>query len=183
MAKRKKLRSSQGETNDDIQQSINQIEEEISNITNWNDADFIWKRFQQVADSDNSASTQAMWKWKKKLFPKIKPNPPMGIKNLQGQVKTNPDDIKYIDEKEYCHWLRPRPLLPDLQDIDILQDQLFQKRLKIASEIKSAPWTERELDKVLASLKQEKSRYPSGLICDIFQNWRRPEFIHIDPTK
>ena len=129
-------RSTQEETNDDIQRKITQIEEEISNLTNWKDADLIWKRFQQVADSDSSASTQAMWKWKKKLFPKIKPHPPMGIKDLKGQVKTSEREVKYIYEKEYLHRLRTRPLLPDLKDINILQDQLFQKRLKSASNIR-----------------------------------------------
>ena len=39
----------------------------------------------------------------------------------------------------------------------------------MACNIKSPPWTEEELNKVLSSLKQGKSRDQSGLICDIFQ--------------
>ena len=58
---RKKLRRlNQKQTNIDYHQQILDIEEEISNITNWKNADYIWKKFEQVADSDNSSSTQAM---------------------------------------------------------------------------------------------------------------------------
>ena len=75
LEQRKKLRRmNQPETDTDYQQQILNIEEEISNITNWNKAEDIWEKFEQVADSDNSASTQAMWKWKKNCSPKLDPS-------------------------------------------------------------------------------------------------------------
>ena len=60
----------------DCEREILQIEGEISEITIWKDADVIWKRFPDVAHSYNSASTKAMLKWKKSLFPKINRQPP-----------------------------------------------------------------------------------------------------------
>ena len=146
------------------------VEEEISRITQWKDAHHIWNMFQQVADSNNSTSTQAMWKWKKKLFPKIKRSPPIGIKDKMGNVKSKGWEIKKVYENEYKHRLRNRPLLPELQDIEIIQEQLFQRRLESATKIATPPWSMIELDKVLSSLKPGKARDPSGLICDIFQN-------------
>ena len=168
---RKKIRRlSQSETNIDYQQQIIDIEEEISNITNWKEADDIWRKFEKVADSDSSNSTQAMWKWKKTLFPKIRPSPPLGIKDRKGNVKTSRTDIEDIYEKEYLHRLRDRPIIPELSEIMNIQKQLFWKRLESASRRSLPPWTMVELEKVLSSLKQGKSRDPSGLVCTILRN-------------
>ena len=101
LEERKKLRRLSAEDTFQYYKKIQNIEEEVRKITNWQDADHIWDKFQQVADSDNSASTQAMWKWKKQLFPKIKPAPPMGVKNNKGEVKTRSQDIISIYENDY----------------------------------------------------------------------------------
>ena len=171
LEQRKKLRrESQKDTNHDYQQDISRLEEEIRRITSWEDATHMWDMFQQVADSDNPTSTQAMWKWKKKLFPKIKHSSPMGVKDKKGDVKTKSSDIKRVFEEEYKHRLRARPILPEIQDIEMIQDQLFQKRLESASKITTPPWTMVELEKVLSSLKSGKARDPSGLVCDIFKS-------------
>ena len=163
LEKRKKLRrDTQVESEKDREKQILDIEEEIRNITNWNDKERIWKKFTEVANSDNSASTLAMWKWKKELFPKIRPSPPMGVKDRKGKVKTESNTIKLEYEKEYKHRLRARPLIAELENIENIQNQLFQKRLNSASMVKIPPWTMVELDKVLNSLKSGKSRDPSG---------------------
>ena len=167
---RKKLRrGTQKETDKDNQEHIQQIESEIQKLTNWKDRDYIWEKFQQVADSDNSASTQAMWKWKKQLFPKWKPLPPMGVKNKEGEVKIKSFDVKEIYKEEYKHCLRGRPFLPELLEIGEAQDKLFGKRLILASKVSTPPNTMKELDKVLSSLKTGKARDLSGLSCDIFK--------------
>ena len=167
---RKKLRrNTQEETVRDNQERIKQIESEIQKLTNWKDRESIWQKFQQVADSDNSTSTQAMWKWKKQLFPKIKQCPPMGVKNKKGEVETKSAQVKEIYKEEYKHRLRARPLIPELLDIEEVQNKLFQIRLKVTRNVTTPPWTMKELNKVLSSLKSGKARDPSGLSCDIFK--------------
>ena len=131
LEKRKKLRRlSQNETDTDYHQQILDIEKEIGNITSWQDAKYIWDRFQKVADSDNTASTQAMWKWKKELFPKVKLTPPMGVKNKKGKIITGGQKIKDIYLAEYKHRLRPRPIHSDMKNIEKIQNQLFEKTIK-----------------------------------------------------
>ena len=110
-----------------------------------------------------------MWKWKKTLFPKIRPDPPLGIKDREGNVKSSRTAIDDIYEREYRHRFRDRPIIPELSDIVNIQKQLFLKRLESASRKSSPPWTLAELDKVLSSLKEGKSRDPSGLTCTIFK--------------
>ena len=65
-----------------------------------------------------------MWKWKKKMFPKIRPTPPMSVNDRKGKVKTGKKDIKDIYEQEFNHRLRNRPILPELKDIQVKQDLL-----------------------------------------------------------
>jgi hypothetical protein len=166
---RKKLRRITKDEGTDYQKEILEIEDKISRITNWRKADKIWSKLQEVAESDNSDSIQAMWKWKKQLFPKIRPSPPMGVKDNTGNVRTSGSEITDIYEREFQHRLRARPYIPELQDIEIIQSQLFEKRLHSASQITSPPWTMAELDIVLSSLKSGKSRDPSGLTCDLFK--------------
>ena len=94
--RRNKLRRITKDEGTDYQQEILEIEDKISRITNWRKADNIWSKFQEVADSDNSASIQAMWKWKKQLFLKIRPTPPMGVKDYTGNVQTSGSEITNI---------------------------------------------------------------------------------------
>ena len=69
MEKRRKIRQAlQDENEDDIQRRIKETEDQIRRITTWADAKDIWARFQQVANSENTASTQAMWKLKKRNY-------------------------------------------------------------------------------------------------------------------
>ena len=91
----------------------------------------------------------------------------MGVKHIQGEVKIKGQDVKNIYQKEYKHRLRPRPILPEIHNLESLQDQLFQVRLESASKMLSPPWKMSELEKVLSSLKTGKARDHSGLICDI----------------
>ena len=88
---------------------------------------------------------------KKQLFPKIRPSPPMGVKDNTGNVQTSGSEITNIYEREFQHRLRARPYIPELQDIEIIQSQLFERRLHSASHITLPPWTMAELDIVLSS--------------------------------
>ena len=60
----------------------------------------------------------------------------MGVKYRQGRVKTKTNEIKAEYEREYS---RACPLLPELVDIENMQNQLFQKRLISASRMKTPP--------------------------------------------
>ena len=87
----------------------------------------------------------------------------MGVKDNTGNVQTSGSEKTDIYEREFQHRLCARPYIPELQDIGIIQSQLFEKRLHSVSQITSPPWTMAELDIVLPSLKSGKSRDPSGL--------------------
>ena len=73
----------------------------------------------------------------------------------------------YLDT--YTHRLRHRPIKDDLKEIKELKDMLFYLRLEIAKQRKSKPWTMKQMDKVLLSLKTKKARDPHGLVNDLFK--------------
>ena len=105
----------------DREREIIQIESEISQITNWKDADVIWKRFQDVADLYNLTSTMAMWKWKKSLVLKIKQTSLLEVKDKDGRVRIKENQIKCIYKGEYKYRLQTRLLLYELQGLNTRQ--------------------------------------------------------------
>ena len=50
----------------------------------------------------------------------------MGVKDKKGRVKTGIREIKEIYDQEFKHRLRNRPIIPELKDIEIKQDPLFE---------------------------------------------------------
>ena len=46
---------------------------------------------------------------------------------------------------------------------------MCKRRLEYVRKIKTEPWTESQLNKVLASLKNDKSRDPHGLVNELFK--------------
>ena len=53
-------------------------------------------------------------------------------------------------------------------EIKRLKENLFDKRLKLANSYKSEPWNLNDLEIVLKTLKQGKSRDPNGWVRDLF---------------
>ena len=69
----------------------------------------------------------------------------------------------------FKHRLRHRPIKDDLKHLEVLKEELCEKRLKFASMNKSKSWDSAKLHKVLSSLKKNKSRDAHGLINKIFK--------------
>ena len=63
-----------------------------------------------------------------------------------------------------------------MENLRQLKEELWKRRLSIISQIKTPDWTTENLDKVLKSLKKNKSRDEKGWINEIF----RPEIIGSD---
>ena len=68
----------------------------------------------------------------------------------------------------YCDRLKHREILPHLQNLKTLREQLFQIRLQKAKENRSPPWTMEQLERVLKKLKKRKAKDPIGLVNELF---------------
>ena len=71
--------------------------------------------------------------------------------------------------KEYKQRLRNTPVRPDLKQMKLRKNRIFQLKLKLAESKKSPEWTMADLNKVLSRLKNNKSRDYQGYINEIFK--------------
>ena len=126
--------------------------------------------FGEMDGDDGVVNHQGVWKNKRKLFPKIKPNLPVAKKNLKKQLITNADELKELYLNTFKYRLRHRPAQPGYEENIDLQEELFRLRLELAKDQKSPPWKIEDLNDVLKNLKAGKCRDPEGLIREIFKD-------------
>ena len=120
-----------------------------------------------------------VWKIKKKIFPKHTKALPIAKIGPTGRLVSSPAELKNLYLSTYKHRLRHRPIKPGFQQLKLLKEELCSKRLQLVKLKPQEPWTNKELVKVLQSLKNNKSRDPHSLINEIF----KPGVIGSDPQQ
>ena len=103
------------------------------------------------------------------MFPKNPKISPTAKLDFNGQLETNPENLKKLYLKTFQQRLRHRPIRGDLINLKYLKETLFELRLEFVKLVKSKPWTRSQLNDVLSALKSNKSRDPHGLVRDIFK--------------
>ena len=124
---------------------------------------------QNISNLDNSCNSVGMWKQIRKLFPKILKTVPTGIKNHEGKVVTKTSLVKQIIIRKYKIRLRKRPANPEIKHIMKIKEENARRIIDIAREVKTPPWTAKELSTVLKSFKNNKCRDPNSMINEIFK--------------
>ena len=130
----------------------------------------IIENFKDMDGNEGNLNHQGVWQVKRKQFPKIQPTLPVGKKNVQGQIITNPEELKDLYLDTFKFRLRHRPARPGFEDYMEVQEELFNMRLKLAEGKKTPAWEMNDLEEALASLKSGKSRDPEGLIREVFKD-------------
>ena len=120
-------------------------------------------------DTDGTTIVNGIWNLKKKIFPKHANLLPVAKKNIEGRLVTAPNELKELYAKTFKHRLRHRPINDDLKNLEALKEELCSRRLELAKMTKSKEWDLKLLNKVLANLKNNKSRDPHGLINELFK--------------
>ena len=134
--------------------------------------DKIKEKTDGIDSEDAGINSGSLWNLKKELFPKSR-DPPTAMKDpVSGNLLTTDEKIQKAAVNVYSKRLENRPIKEDLKHIKDAKEMLCAKLLKLAGTKKTAPWTMKDLDKVLRKLKKKKSRDPYGLANDIFrQGW------------
>jgi hypothetical protein len=174
MEKRKVLRNNLKTASDDqsisnIQNDINSVENELSILLAGENMIKIKDNLQSLSNIDGSTAISGVWKLTKKLFPKNSKTLPITKKNSNGRLVSSPEELKDLYIKTYVHRLRHRPVKPDFEELKCLKEQLCAKRLELVKMKPYQPWGKDDLEKVLKSLKKNKSRDPHYLINEIFK--------------
>ena len=163
------LKDCNGENSEEYQQKIENIDMKVAQECSEENVKKIKENFGKLSEGAGGVNTNGVWKLKKKVFPKNTRSLPVAKKDFNGQIVTNPELLKKLYLSTYELRLRHRPIKPGYEELKSLKESLFKLRLKLCKSVKSEPWSESQLDKVLSSLKNNKSRDPHGLINELFK--------------
>ena len=116
---------------------------------------------------NGSVNVSEMWKIKKKLWPNKASTLPTAKLNHQGNLVSTASEINKIMRKEYEERLRSRPVHPLLKKL--YKAKIINYKLHNSKQIKSPPFTMKELENVLRTSKTGKARDPEGMVRELFQ--------------
>ena len=128
-----------------------------------------------LIDDTENLNCIKMWQLKKKIFKKNSELPSAKI-DENGEIVTTAAQLKKLYKNTYENRLKHRKIKPELIKMYTMKMDLFELRNKVCKNIKSKPWTNENLLRVLRSLKNNKSADSSGLIYELF----KPEIIGSD---
>ena len=125
--------------------------------------------FVKTLDKNGKFSQSGMWKLRKKLHPSKTIDPPMAKVDTKGNLVTAPNLIRKLYLDTYKNRLSHRQMKSEFLDVFYMKTDLWRRRQKALISNKSPDWTLKDLNKVLKSLKNNKSRDPHGFLNDIFK--------------
>ena len=157
MLKRKNILKKKNFDLDDEEQ-VDMIEQEITDEI----ANEEFEKLKKVTGDLDMDQNTNVWKDLRKAFPPKVKQIPTGIKNLKGKIITNPREKENITLEHFKHRMRKRAVKYEVKDLNKIDIDLFENRLKRAKLNKSEPFKIEELEKVLKSLKGGKSRDPNN---------------------
>ena len=128
-------------------------ETEIATKTDENLLKNIRDAFGSLTGDDGGINITGMWSMKNKLFPKNSANVPIVLKDKEGNFLTDPEANKEYALESIVERLRHRPNHPNVdEEIYQMKEELAEKKIKLYKLIKSNPWTQKEVFKILNSL-------------------------------
>ena len=151
-----------------LENEINKIEEKIGKISASQNSDIVREAVKSLQTSGGSFSQLGMWKLKNLMCPKIK-DPPMAKRDKNGSLITSPSLLKRVYLETYKERLKPREIKPELLDLFYLKSELWDLKLEELEANKTKLWSIEELERVLKSLKNNKTRDPQGLVNELFK--------------
>ena len=177
LKQRLKLKNKMKVTSDEevkrtIQKQINDIEDELGEEVVNENYKLIVETAKDLGDGSdlNGLERQKFWKVLKNKFPKNLHAVPVGKNDRDGKIVTEHEELKHLYLKTYVQRLRNRPIKEELADLKVIKEDLFESRLKIASERKTEPWTMVQLNSALKLLKKNKARDPNGWANELFKD-------------
>ena len=129
-----------------------EIEKKIADYESEEKRNKLIEHFNHFNDNPENINVANMWKILKKLWPKFGNAVPTGKKNHHGKLISGEKELKILMLKEYTQRLRNRPVRPDLKNMSVRKNQIFQLKMKIASKKQSSDWTMKNLEEALSKL-------------------------------
>ena len=151
-----------------IQGQIRIVEQKISELESNKNAKMIKEQISSFQIGDGSFSQVGLWKLRKKLLPR-QSDPPMGKKDLEGNLITGTEALKELYISTYVERLKHREIKPEFQDIYQLKSVLWDERFKNIKCVKSSPWTISDIKAMTKKLKNNQTRDPIGMVNELIK--------------
>ena len=123
----------------------------------------MYKKIKEEIDCINSEdggfNSGKLWKLKKKLSP-TNIDPPTAMKNSEGDLLTNDDEIKEEAKNHYRKVFEDKPMNQSVKHLREGRERLCLKRLENAKKNKTPPWTVEDVKHAIKDLKRNVSKDP-----------------------
>ena len=150
-----------------LEDEIQTIETQISEEHKTKQLQVLQEHLNAITDSEGRVSPAGAWKLRRKIC--RKPLEQLCAKlDKDGNLVTHPEKLKDIYLEAYVDRLKHREIIPELQNLKNIREELFHQRLQQAKLKKSPPWTMSQLEAVLSKLKSGKATDPLGLVNELF---------------
>ena len=156
IAKRKKLTLNASSVEND--QAVEEVEQMIITRTEHVYAERVFEAIGSITGEDGKFNNLGAWKELNKINPNRKKQQtmPCAFKDKFGNLLTNHDNIKNHCLNSILNRLRKRPMHPELMKLVKRKIQLSKLRLHKAKRNKTIPWTLKEMEKGIRSMKNKK---------------------------
>ena len=151
-----------------ISNLIENIELELSEMCAEENYKIISKQIKNISNLEGGLSKLKMWQVRKSVSPRAK-DPPMAKHDTSGNLITTKEPLKKLYLETFVDRLRTRDIIPGLNYLKELNEELWDERMEQISENKTPDWTLENLEVVLKSLKNGKARDPMGFTNEIFK--------------
>ena len=151
-----------------ISLKIEFIENMISLESSEENVNKVNEYIRSIETESGGFSQLGMWKLKSKLCPRSH-DPPTAKLDRNGKLVTNPQKLLDLYVETYSDRLSHKRIKAEYKDIFLLKNHLWQLRAEQCSGVKTEQWTRKDLNTVLKSLKNNKSRGPLGMVSEIFK--------------
>ena len=154
---RKKLKLNP--SSDSNERNIEDIEEQILAKTEDIYAKRVIEAIGNMTGEDGKVNNMGAWRQLNKVDPNRKKQPtlPLAFKDTKGNMITNHDNIKSHCLEKILNRLRKRPMHPELIILEQRKIMLANMRLKRATKKKSKPWTMKQMEKAIKSMKNKNA--------------------------
>ena len=146
----------------------NMLESKICQLTSEKSAAIIKEQVGHLDTLSGNFCQSGMWKVKRKIYPTLT-EPPTAKLDEAGNLITEVEPLKNLYLRTYVHRLRQRQMKDDMLELQSLKTDLWKGRFEHSKSRKSEPWTLKDLDVVLKSLKLNQSRDPKEMLNEIFR--------------
>ena len=120
----------------EIKDKIDKIEEDISRICSDRNSKIVKDHISELSNVEGQVFRPSMWRLKQKLCPR-NIEPPMAKKDVNGNLVSNPENLKLLYLQTYKQRLCHREIQPDYKELEILKNFLFNIRLSLSKINKS----------------------------------------------